>query len=296
MELQLKIERPIDILVQRRGAIGDVIMTTGVVRELKKRYGADANIDIATDFAEVYRNNPHIRNIFPVDQIPAVNNWQMYINLDDAYEQNPTNHYVDNYFYRAFGSTDLDKSVELYPSAEDQHQVNADIKEINNPYIVIHMRNWYWGAKNISINVWTDIFVKLFETRTDFSVVCVGGPTDYFFEHPLFVDARGKYNSQQLKHLCDHAQAFVGIDSGPFQCAAASSTHIVALLTHLHPDRIVPFRHLARTSAVPTLEDCAGCNDRQQRPVRQVVCSKTTYPCVNNFDTATIAEAILESL
>ena len=57
----MKLEQPINILVQRRAAIGDVIMTTGIVRELKRRYGNNANVDVATDFAEAYRNNPNIQ-------------------------------------------------------------------------------------------------------------------------------------------------------------------------------------------------------------------------------------------
>ena len=88
--------------MQRRAAIGDTMMTTGIVRELKKRYESNANIDIATDCAEVYRNNPHIRNIFPVDQIPAVNGrYEQYINLDLSYEMNPENSLIDSMFYRA---------------------------------------------------------------------------------------------------------------------------------------------------------------------------------------------------
>ena len=108
-------------------AIGDVIMTTGVVRELKRRYGADANIDIATDFAEPFRNNPNIRNIFPVDQVPDVKDrWDLYYNLDNAYELNPTEHYVKNYFYRVFGDINLNRSVELFPTDEDK--IIVDIK------------------------------------------------------------------------------------------------------------------------------------------------------------------------
>ena len=292
----MKIEQSFDILIQRRGAIGDVVMTTGVVRELKKRYGANANIDVATDFAEVYRNNPHVRNIFPVDQIPAASNWQLYINLDDAYELNPENHYVDNYFYRAFGSTEFDKSVELFPTNEDCAGIlNFQTENELTTYIVVHMRNWAWGAKNISMDVWLDVFVKLFEVRTDFKIVCVGGTSDHYLDHPLLVDARAKFTSQQLKFLCNGARAFVGIDSGPFQCAAASNTPIVALLTHLNPERIMPFGSRTDT-AIPTLEDCRGCNDRQRRPVRQIVCAKSTYPCISNFDTGKIAKAVLELL
>jgi ADP-heptose:LPS heptosyltransferase len=295
MEIELKINIPLNILVQRRAAIGDVIMSTGVVRELKKRYGNNANIDIATDYGEVYRNNPHIRNVFPVDQVPPANNrYDLYINLDDAYENNPDNHYIDNFFYRAFGSTEFDRSVELFPTDDDKALVDKDIAEIDSPYIVVHLRNWNWQAKNISMDVWFDVFAKLFETRTDFKVVCVGGGQDQFVDHPLFVDLRGKYTNQQLKHLCDRARCFVGIDSGPYWCAAASDTTTIALLTHLLPERIVPF--VERAHWIQTLEDCAGCNDHQARPVRQVVCKKTDYPCVNNFDTANIALKILGTL
>ena len=296
----MKLEQPLNILIQRRAAIGDVIMTTGVVRELKRRYGTDAAIDIATDFAEPYRNNPHIRNIFPVDQVPDVKNrWDLYYNLDDAYELNPTMHYVENYFYRVFANTTLNMSVELFPTAEDKAKVDADLKDIGDRFIVVHMRNWHWTAKNISMDVWLEVFGKLFETQADFKIVCVGGSTDHFVDHPLFVDARAKYNSQQMKYLCDHARCFVGIDSGPYQCAAASSTHIVSLLTHLRPEAIIPFRKFElgyNNTSIQTQEDCRGCNDEQQRPIRQLVCKKGTTPCNANFDTDLITKAILKQL
>ena len=296
----MKLEQPINILVQRRAAIGDVIMTTGIVRELKRRYGADANIDIATDFAEPYRNNPHIRNIFPVDQLPDPRNWDLYYNLDDAYELNPTEHYVSNYFYRVFADTTKNMSVELFPTQEDKDVVNQLITDtIGKRFIVVHLRNWHWTAKNITMDVWLEVFGKLFEERADFQVVCVGGPTDNFVDHPLFLDRRGVYNSQQQKYLCDHARCFVGIDSGPFHCAAASDTYIVGLLTHLDPECIMPQRHLEDAwswTAITTQEDCRGCNKEQARPVRQLVCKKGTTPCNNNFDTDAITQAILKQL
>lgn len=297
----MKLEQPINILVRRRAAIGDTIMTTGVVRELAKRYN-NCNIDIATDFIEVYRNNPHIRNIYPVDTMPDPTAYDVYINLDDAYELNPTQHYVDSMFYRAFGDNfrNLDQRVELFPNADDIAEVKEDLIEIGDKFIVVHMRQWHWVSKNISLDVWFDVFAQLFEEQTDFKIVCVGGKTDFAVaDHPLIFDARTRYNSQQIKYLCDHARAFVGIDSGPFQCAAASNTHIIALLTHLRPDCILPYRKRDmghNCTAIQTTEDCAGCNDEQVRPVRQLVCKKQTFPCASNFDSTEIAQAILRKL
>ena len=297
----MKLEQPINILVRRRAAIGDTIMSTAVVRELTKRYN-NCNIDVATEFVEVYRNNPHIRNIYLPHMMPDVAAYDLYINLDDAYELNPTQHYVDSMFYRAFGDNfrSLDQRVELWPSDDDRREVVQDMEDLGQQFIVVHMRQWHWASKNISLDTWFEVFGLLFEQRTDFTIVCVGGDTDFAVQdHPLIFDARGRYNSQQLKYLCDHARAFVGIDSGPFQCAAASNTHIIALLTHLRPECILPYRKHEmghNCTAIQTSEDCAGCNDDQVRPVRQLVCKKQTFPCASNWDTQRIATAILGQL
>lgn len=290
------IEKPISILVQRRAAIGDVIMSTGVVRELKRQYGDNCTIDVATDFLEPYQNNPHVRYLFPYDALPRdIKSWDICIDLDNAYEFNPLNNYLDSYFYRAFGRTDLDRSVELFESDSDRITVDADLERIADKFIVVHMRNWHWAAKNVSLDVWFSVYEKLFTERTDFTIVCAGGLTDHFIEaHPNFYDVRGRYTVQQLKYLCDHAQAFVGLDSAPYWCAAASRTHIIALLTHLRAERILPYNK--DCTAIATLEDCHGCNDDQARPVAQLICKKNTTPCTSNFDTDAIANAILSKL
>jgi ADP-heptose:LPS heptosyltransferase len=290
----LKIERSVNILVRRRAALGDVIMSTAVVRELKQRY--NCNIDIATEFPNVYNNNPHIRAIYHTDAMPEPRAYDLYVNLDDAYEHNPLNHYIDSYFYRAFGTSEVaNKSVELFANAVDNDTVNAFVQDNElDRYIVIHIRQWYWALKNMSWDTWYAIFAKLFEQRTDFKIVCVGSGQDGFVEHPLFVDARDKLSVQQQKVLMDHARCFVGIDSGPYHIAAASNTHIVSLHTHLLPERIVPKDKLV--TPVLASVDCVGCNDNQQRPVSQVVCKYGDFRCSTSFDADVIAQAILTQL
>jgi ADP-heptose:LPS heptosyltransferase len=303
-ESMTKLDKPLNILVKRRAAIGDVIMSTGVVRELKRTYKNNANIYVATDCIEVFKNNPHVTGVVPFD---AAKNEQFDVvyNLDDAYEANRGIHYVDSYFYRVFGDVNINRAVELFPDDADQSRVlnllvKNELLHEEGKYIVVHLRNWHWQAKNISLDVWFDVFTKLFEVRDDFKIVTIGGHTDHTVDHPNFVDLRNeKLTSQQMMLLCDQAQCFVGIDSGPFQCAAASKTQIIALLTHLAPQRISPYRKWLRgldVTAITTNEDCKGCNDRQQMPVRQIICEKGDYPCVNNFDTQAIADAILRTL
>ena len=295
----IKLTKPLNILVQRRAAIGDVIMTTGVVRELKKKYGDNAMIYVATDCLEVYKNNPHIAGVMPVQAVD-LSRFDVVYNLDDAYELNPYTNYIDAYFYRVFVEREVDKSVELFPSEEDHTIVlNFQYQRELGTYIVVHMRNWHWQAKNIDMAVWFEVYAKLFEQAPELKIVVAGGATDHYIEHPNFVDARDRFTVQQVKALCDGAACFVGIDSAPYHCAAASSTHIVSLLTHLLPERIVPYRKWQLgydNTSIQTREDCAGCNDRQQRPIHQIICEKGNFPCTSNFDATAIAQAIIRTL
>ena len=294
MELQLKIKKPMSICVKRTGAIGDVIMTTGVVRELKRLYGETANITVATDCPKIYKNNPHVVGVIPANS--DLHTYDVVYNLDDAYEYNTGSHFIDCYFHRVFGHTNFDKSVELFPNDSDREVVDNFLSDIDGQFVVFHMRNWHWPAKNISLDVWFDVLAKLFTERTDFTVICVGGSSDHYVEHPLIVDARQRLTDQQLVYLMDKAACFVGIDSAPFWCAGASKTHVIGLLTHLAPECIMPFNNLADATAITTNEDCAGCNEHQQTPVRQIVCKKGNNPCTSNFDTDAIAQTILKTL
>ena len=292
--MKLKIEKATQILVRRRAALGDVIMSTGVVRELKKHYICD--IDVATEFPNVYDNNPNVRAIYHTNAMPDPTNYDLYINLDDAYEQNPLNHYLDSYFYRAFGDTSIEnKEPELFSNTNDTDVVNAFFEQNNiDEYIVVHIRQWYWPLKNMSWNTWYEVFEQLFSYRTDFKIICVGTAQDGFVDHPLFVDARDKLSIQQQKLVMDHAKCFVGIDSGPYHIATTSRTHIISLHTHLLPDRIVPRNKLVTT--ILSSIDCVGCNDSQERPVRNVICKHGDFRCKDNFDAIRIANNILEIL
>ena len=290
----MKIEQPIQILVRRRAALGDVIMSTGVVRELKRRY--QCVIDIATEFPNVYDNNPHVRAIYHTSAMPDPTAYDMYINLDDSYELNPINHYLDSYFYRAFGTSAMaNKKPELFVTDNDVEVVNSffTTNEIDE-YVVIHIRQWHWPLKNMSWDTWYAIFEQIFSVRTDIKIVCVGTSQDGYVEHPLFVDARDQLTVQQQKLLMDNSRCFVGTDSGPYHIASAGNTTIISLHTHLLPDRILPRDQNA--VAILSDVDCVGCNDTQQRPVRQVVCKHGDFRCKDSFDATRIANNILELL
>ena len=292
----MKIEKPIDILVRRRGALGDVIYTTGVVRELYKQYHGNARITVQTDFPDVFANNPYVHHVVPCDVGLTVSEFDIYHNLDNCYEYNPCNHYVDSYFYRVFGNHKLIRDTELHPNDADRAAVDKDLEFIGDKFIAIHMRQWHWELKNIKHEVWFDLFEKIFTTRTDYKIVFVGGQTDGHVEHPLMINTCGRYNPQELKHLLDHAACFVGIDSGPYAIATTTKAPIVAMLSHMPPSTIIPIRANGagwNTQVVQADVDCVGCYERQQRPVSRIVCERGDYACNSKWDTEQVSQAIL---
>jgi lipopolysaccharide heptosyltransferase II len=56
------------VLIVRFSSLGDVVLTTGVIRELATQF-PEIEIDVVTSkkFSEVYTNSPYIRNCFEVD-------------------------------------------------------------------------------------------------------------------------------------------------------------------------------------------------------------------------------------
>lgn len=296
----MKIETPTNILVKRRAALGDVVMSTGVVRELYRHHDGRCSITVETEHPLVYKNNPYIRDLRNWGECnPA--DYDVVYNLDDAYELNPDNHFVTSMFWRVFGdrTPGLNQAPDLHPDENDREIVDRDLANLDTPFVAVHMRQWHWPLKNIDTDIWCDIFARVFERRTDLRIVTVGGPTDYSLEHPLIINANARYTPQQLRYFLDHAGCFVGIDSGPFQIAGASKTHVIGLLTHNPPQHIMPIRRLDPTwnhTAIQASIDCVGCNIHQQRPVRQVICKHGDYRCNRLWDTQRIADTILEHL
>lgn len=293
----MKIDNPINILVHRRTALGDVIMTTGVIRELKKKYGNTANIYVSTDQQQVYLNNPYVTRVFDTKSTPDLH-WDIVYNLDDAYELNPSNHFVDTYFHRVFGlDHGLDQSMELYPTDEERAKVDADLELIGDKFIAIHMRQWHWELKNIQPQVWFDMMIALFEQTIDYKLVCVGGPTDFAVDHPLVINHNGRYNAAETKYILEHASCFVGIDSGPFHCAGATDVPILALLNHIQPQYILPYRNGVLGDNCHVIQagvDCVGCHERQPKPVRSIECEHGDYRCNLTWNGTQIANKIIE--
>lgn len=283
----------LNILLIRRAAIGDVIMLTGVVRELKKIYGDKCCISVKTDKPLVFQNNPFIAKASSEDY--DLSKYDVIYNLDDAYEANPSINFVDNYFYRVFGCIKLNKQPEIYALESDYNFVKNKIYHINNEFIVIHARQWYWEMKNIPLGIWSQILAIIAQKCSDLHFVFIGGPEDGNLDFPNAHDMRG-LSLQQNKCLLEAASAFVGPDSAPFHIAATTKVPIVVLLSHLKPKHILPYRNGEFAQGCDYVQanvPCVGCYERQARPVRNVLCESGDYVCRYAWEPSFIADKII---
>jgi ADP-heptose:LPS heptosyltransferase len=296
----LQIDRPVRVLVDRRKAVGDVLMITPVLRELRRRYGDSAYIQVVTEEDFVLVNEPYINSVIKPAELHTVT-WDVCVNLNDAYEYNVTSHYVDAYLYRAFGHdiNDIDKSLSLTTTPDEQEAVDDALTTLGTNYIVVHMRRWAWENKNVDPAVW-DAIINWAGTN-GVKVVCVGAQYDYRLPQTDFtVDLVEQLSLGEIRHLIANAKMFIGGDSGPYHIAATTSTPIIALLSHLLPEQILPWRDgKFGKNVYPIQSDvpCAGCYNKQTPPVRNLTCTNPVqWACSKAFDTKRIIKTIEEIL
>lgn len=310
--------KPTNIVVKRMGAVGDVIMTTAVIDELYRRHTVPSgvggsyetplppNITVVTENMEVFLNNPSVQNVLPSfeyinqDELSGID---LLINLDDAYEYGNFESYSDAYYHRAFGELPnrmcYDPTPKLYPTDDDKLFVESVLHEhgIDDKFIVVHMRHWFWNAKNISLRIWNEVFEKLYSKRIDFNILCVGGASDYFLDAPpLVYDFRGKFTIQQLHYLMERSVCFVGPDSAPYHCAV-STGKAIGLFTHLSPNSLYGYNEMFQPPRYQieslVMKTCGNCYFRQQKPVKTIVCDTNDYRCTDMFNTDEIVEKVL---
>lgn len=291
------------ILIDRRAALGDLVMITPVLREVRRRHPS-AFIQVVTEEPGILKNNPHVDLVCQPAEMTKTDPWDLYMNLNDAYEKNVTSHYIDSYLHRAFGDdvAGVARSPEMFPSAEEKENVDDALAEIGTDYVVVHMRRWAWENKNIDIETWSAFFTRLQETHPDVKIVSVGAKYDFTVPNDPshYINLVGQLTVGEIQYLISKAKAFVGPDSGPFHIASTTKTPIVALISHLLPEQILPWRDEEFGKDITVvLSDvpCTGCYARQKPPVSNLTCeNEEQFVCSKKFDNLKMFEATSEIL
>lgn len=228
-------KRPFVYLVRKR-ALGDVLWTEPVVRQLAARSGM---VIVYTKYPELFLHYPlanvrftnHLRfwekALWAIEK--TLHLTRFFIDLDHAYEDNPKMHFLSAYQHAARLPV-THEYPRLWLNDEEKRFRPASIA---GRYIVLHLesmtdRNY---RKVYGVD-WAQVSSKL--TSRSYSVVLIG-------KDPLPVPGATiiKTSIREMISLIANADLFVGIDSGPSHLAAALGTPALIFFGAINPD----YRH-----------------------------------------------------
>lgn len=255
------------IVVQRSGAMGDVIWTTPLFKYMRD-VGFRGEIVMATHHPEVFMNNTCVTRT--VD--PSINAFapghEATWNLDWSYESNRKKHMLEAYCdILGIDYSAVEKQPLLYPDAEDSQwavtECNdqllcSDCKKV----VVIHAAatspDRIWSCLR-----WEELTSRLLELG--FFVICVGAAKDYHLQQRSDVlDLVGHTTLGQVIALIDSADAFIGIDSGIANVAFSTSTPSIVLYGMAKPSTRLPLGSSIHYGLSANLADCVclGCLEK----------------------------------
>lgn len=266
------------ILVVRQLALGDVLLTTPIIKQLYMDYSGECIIDVLTMKPEAFKNNPYVNEILtPETYLAEPKHYHKTINLDLAYENHPNMHILEAYAKYSHGSIKFiqDQKIGIYNTNHDIIKFNKLFNEIiKENYLVIHMRRDTWPSRNLNETTWKSIVDELLE-KTNLKLVQVGGTHEISFDHDdRLINLLGQLTIQELKVAISNAQCYVGIDSGTLHVAASTNTPIISIFTSANHIFRMPLGRPNDAIFIPIIPDieCYGCQSRLMPPITGVIC------------------------
>lgn len=257
----VKTNKVTNILVKRRAANGDVLISTGILPSIKKKY-PDAKIYFCTDCPEVLKNNPYVNSVIPLSKTYSAQ-FQQVFNLDYAYERMP--------FVNIAQAYSEESNLEY-----DQPYLDCEAIDLPENYVVLHAGKTAWVGRD-----WED--GKHFKAICEYirglglNVVWVGNKNDGPSVEGT-TDFRGQTTIHQLATIMKNAKFFIGIDSFPFHVAQTFKTPGICYFGSIDPKtRIINENMQAVT--VKNLS-CLGCHHRKLAPATVTnTCETGTLAC-----------------
>jgi len=268
------------ILIKRETAHGDVLAATAVVGALKKKHPG-CKIWFNTGHPELVDGNPNIDG-FIEDVELSERRFEIYYNLDMAYESRPKVNIIDAY-------------SQIVGVKREDCEFFLKTKEVNclpNKYIAIHAGyKTQWAGRDWPFLKFDILSKRLIEQGHE--VVCIGSPHDHPVTNTL--DMRGKTDVYELAYILKNADLFVGVDSFPMHVAQFMNTPGVCFFGSIDPKTRI-YRENMKPVVAKGL-DCLGCHHRKPTPCTFTsVCETKFSDCINKVSVDDMMDAINISL
>ena len=270
------------IIVKRTTAIGDVLLTTPIIKALYEQRPL-SKIHVQTDHPEIFDRNPHVSIVSK--QLTATHDTEI-INLDMAYESRINTHIIDSYAAKAC-VFNYDSKLIYTPSYNALEWADQQMSKTGNPKCVMFYGPTTWVGKNWPIERFEAISTWLMAQGWD--VIQIG--SGHKNEIKSTMDFRGKTSIDKSAALLRKAQLHVGLDSLPLHLAMSQGTPTVAIFGATLPEYILPEGIAIGVHADPGVVPCVGNRHRVANSTH-VDCNGA---CMRAVGTHSVKEAI-ESL
>jgi ADP-heptose:LPS heptosyltransferase len=272
------------ILIRRTAAMGDVLMTTPVLARARHLVGPGVRIDTESSLHTVFAGNPHIDRALRTRE-PIPEKYELFINLDNAYEKDRSLHAIDAYMLEAFGDTDwYAKDIVLI-----KRPLPVDVTVDWRRAIALHpgqtSRN-----RTIPAHIWEELIERI--EAANLVPVIFGATREVSLpKKSRAIDLTSKLTIQQTATAIQSSLCLVSADTGLTHVAGSTNTPMVTVYTAIPPRCRMPWRYGQMgwrvTSLVPKL-DCVGCYNVDG-------CNRQDFACVEGEE-AVSAESIFNAV
>lgn len=284
--------------VHRAGALGDVLMTTGVVHQLKKQF-PNHDIVFSTSCPDVLTGNPDITRIVPSKNHIVAN---VVFDLDLAYERSPNLHAAHAYSQVVFGTHLPLHDLRPVMTSHFEHRQSIIAKLppkflTDRGFVVINM-SVSWTNRTWPRQRWIQVINHLIDVG--YSVAVVGKGADFAPDtRPGIANLLNKASIQEIRELIKASKLYIGPDSGVLHIALTTDTPVIGLFTVANPEyRMFPRGDAVdrKSCAITPRIGCRFCLHRESPPVTYVGCVNKTLQCLNDITPKEVIETALKIL
>lgn len=317
------------ILVVRFSSIGDIVLTSAVVRCLKKQLNCELHFVTKSAYADFVQANKYVDKVISFEQeitevlselkqeqydfvvdlhrnlrsvrlkralkkpsatFPKLNR-QKFLYTNFKMDVMPDIHIVDRYFkaVEPLGVVNDGEGLDFFIT--EAHDVVLSELNIQPPFVTFCIGAQF-ATKQLPVKKMIELIQQYKET-----IVLVGGPTDEEMAQSIeqacenTINLCGKLSIQQSASILQQAQAIITHDTGMMHIAAAFKKPIVSIWGNTTP-QLGMYPYLPKHKERYAIQEV---NDLWCRPCSKIgydKCPKGHFNCMNHQD----VNAILQSL
>ena len=272
---------PINILIRRAGAIGDVLCVEPITRELKRKY-PHSKIFLSTNCEMAFEHNmDDIYDIGPESKLGRAR-YDIIINLDDGYERNPLDHILDVYARISQVKLDEDKRIPIFKKSL-KWSPNEDEK------IITVCTEGSWDSRTWDLEKWEKVLKKL--TKEGYKIVEVGrNPAHYT---GIGENCYGKLSLLETAELIAKSTFYLGVDGLLMHVAQSVGTPSIIVFGCTCPNyRVHDWPKIKALWLDQDELECAGCHHWKTAPRYHTSCDRKSILCLEKIEVNDVINAV----